>query len=108
MRILLSASKEGMKLSGGTTPGVCVAVRMLAGFEGTRTGEGDTRCLEDGRVCALRILIGCTFSDGWRLWDDGGRMLGGRSEVGDEVARCLEGGLVYSLRILTGRIFSGG
>lgn len=106
MRILLSASKEGMKLSGGINPAVCRGVvwRMLAGrifsygelgrvLEGreTGTGEGDTCCLEAGRVCPLRMLKGGTFSDGWMLCNDGG---GKGTGVGDGVARCLEDGLV--------------
>ena len=77
MRILLSASKEGMKLSGGITPVVYRGVvgRKLAArifsygelgrvLEGTGTGEGDKRCLEGGRVCPLRMLRGWTFSEG--------------------------------------------
>lgn len=88
---------------GGRLFPYCEPGRVLEG-----TGEGDTRCLEGGRVFPLRILIGRTFSDGWMLWDDEGGLAGRGTGDGDGVARCLEGGLVYSLRILMGRIFSDG
>ena len=58
-----------MKLSGGARYGELGRVLLV---EGTGTGEEDTCCLEDGRVCPLRMLTGRIFSDGGILWDGGG------------------------------------
>ena len=55
-----------MKLSGGAGRYGELGRGLL---EGTGTGEGDTCCLEDGRVCPLRMLTGRTFSD---ILRDGG------------------------------------